>query len=94
MTSNEEPWKKKKRADIDGWCPATLDTHLKKNMNKNKHAGDWRRDTVAHNLHYKVATVKWTNKKSKKMFTFESPVPVGMEKLLKKLETAKTGVSK
>ena len=45
MTSNKEPLKmKKKRVDIDGWCPAILDTHLK-NMNKNKHAGDWQRDS-------------------------------------------------
>ena len=88
MTSNEEPLKKKKkRADTDGWRPATLDKRLK-DMNKNKHAGDWWRDTVVHNLRYKVATVKWTNKQSKKMFTFESPVPVGMEEVLQKLETA------
>ena len=76
MTSNKEPLKmKKKRVDIDGWCPAISDTHLQ-NMNKNKHAGDWQRDTVVHNFHYKVATVKWTNKQSKEMFTFESPVPL------------------
>ena len=35
MASNQQPPKKKKKGDIDGWCTATVDTPLK-NMNKNK----------------------------------------------------------
>ena len=57
-------------------------------MSKVKHIGDWRRDVKIHNVHHKIATIKWTHKPSEKMFSFESPVPVGMENLLKKLESA------
>ena len=35
MASNQQPPKKKKKGDIDGWCTATVDTRLK-NMNKSK----------------------------------------------------------
>ena len=35
MASNQQPPKKKKESDVDGWCTATVDTRLK-NMNKNK----------------------------------------------------------
>ena len=35
MASNQQPPKKNKKVDVDGWCTATVDTRLK-NMNKNK----------------------------------------------------------
>ena len=35
MASNQQPPKKKKKGDIDGWCIATVDTRLK-NVNQNK----------------------------------------------------------
>ena len=57
-------------------------------MNKNKPIGDWQSDTMVHNLHHKIATKKWTKMHYTKMFPFEAPVPVGMEKLLQKLESA------
>ena len=45
--------KKKKRADVDGWCPLI---------------GDWRRDTSVQNLQYKVVTVGWTHVPTMKTF--------------------------
>ena len=58
--ATQPPLKKKKRADVDGWCPSTVDTRLK-NVGKIKLIGDWRRDTLVQNLQYRVATVKWTH---------------------------------
>ena len=57
-------------------------------MNKNKPISDWQSDTMVHNLHHKIATNKRTEIHSMKKFSFEAPVPVGMEKLLQKLESA------
>ena len=85
--ATQPPLKKKKRADIDGWCLSTVDTRLK-NMGKIKLIGDWRRDTLVQNLQYKVAGVKWTHVPVIKTFSFPTPVPVGMERLLMKLENA------
>ena len=48
-------------------------------MGKIKLIGDWRRDTLVQNWQYKVATVKWTHVPTMKMFSFPTPVPVGME---------------
>ena len=49
--------KKKKRADLNGWCPKTVDNRIK-HMSKLKHVGDWRRDVQIHNVHHKIATTK------------------------------------
>ena len=35
MASKQQPLKKKKKGDVNGWCTATVDTRLK-NMNKKK----------------------------------------------------------
>ena len=48
--------------------------------------GDWRRATLEQNLQYKVTTVRWTYVPTMKMFSFPTPVPVGMERFLMKLE--------
>ena len=40
------------------------------------------------NLQYKVAKVKWTHVPTMKMFSFSTAVPVGMKRLLMKLENA------
>ena len=40
------------------------------------------------NLQYKVATVKWTYVPTMKMFSLRTPIPLGMERLLMKLENA------
>ena len=82
-----QPKKAKKRADVNGWCPGTLEKRLK-NMNKNKPTGDWRRDVQVENVPYKIATIKWTHLPTMKTFSFPGPIPVGMEKLLTKLESA------
>ena len=79
--------KRKKRADVDGWCPSTVNTRPK-NKGTIKLIGDWRRDTLVQNLQYKLATVKWTQVPTMKMFSLPTPVPVGMERLLMKLENA------
>ena len=88
MADDLEPAKKKKkRADLDGWCSSTVNDRIK-HMSKGPLLGSWRRDVQIHNVHHKISTIKWTHKPTKKMFTFDTPVPVGMEELLKKLETA------
>ena len=87
MASAPKKARKAKRADVSGWCPETLDKRLK-HMNKNKPLGGWRLDVQLHNLHHKIAQVRWTYLPQMKTFTFPGPVPVGMEKLLAKLESA------
>ena len=57
-------------------------------MGKIKLIRDWQRDTLVQNLQYKVVTVKWTHVPTMKMFSFPTPVPVDMERLLMKLEKA------
>ena len=59
-----------------------------KNMHKGKPTGDWRRDTKIHNLHHVIATINWTNNKTKQTKSLSGPVSVGMEGLLRKLEGA------
>ena len=76
---------KKRRADLNGWCPTTYATKFK-NMHKNKPKGDWRRDTTLHSLKYKIARINWSDINTFKAFSFDAPIPVGMEQLLLKLE--------
>lgn len=85
MASN--PKKAKKRADVNGWCSKTLEKRLK-NMKKLSHTGDWRRDDQVENVHYKIASTKWTHQPTMKTFSFSGPIQVGMENLLAKLESA------
>ena len=87
MASAAKKPKNTKRAEVTGWSPQTVDLKLK-NMNKNKVKGDWRRDVQVEDVLYKVATVTWTHLPSMRTFAFPSPIPVGMEKLLTKLESA------
>ena len=81
------PPNKKKRADLSGWGPATYDNKLK-HLHKNACKGDWRRDVKIHNIKYKIALVSWSSTVNFKTFSFSTPIPVGMEELLRKLESS------
>ena len=83
----KKPKMNKKRADLNGWSPLTVDQKLK-NLHKGKPTGDWRRDTKLHNLYHAIATINWTNISSKQTKALSGPIPVGMEGLLRKLESA------
>ena len=85
--ASSQPKKAKKRADVTGWCSQTLENRLK-HMKKNTPTGDWRRDVLLENVRYKLATTKWTHIPTMKVFSFKGPIPVGMENLLTKLESA------
>ena len=87
------PKKSRKRPEVDGWSPNTVDQKLK-NMHKGNPTGDWRRDVKLHNFHHVIATTNWSHNPTIKTKALSGPVPVGMENLLRKMENAQNSAFK
>ena len=77
--------KKKKQCDLSGWCKAATPDRLKK-MKQHPVAGDWRRFEMI-KVKSIEAVIKWKNISTEDIYSFTTPVAVGMREALKKMES-------
>ena len=80
--------KRKKRSELTGFCAVTI-YHILKHLNRVPHKGDWRRHRMI-SIKFVVGEIRWFNKHLVKdsCFKIVTPVPVGVQYLLAKLESA------